>query len=490
MWTSHSPYRPLLDLAQCEYRDLEVMVRQQGLEGTLDALRRAGVYFSFEEFKVGGEVRREGCVFHVTPAQFNNRHAADGMRIRSGGTRGQGTWVTVPLEHQAEMQAPQYAVTMEMLADPDAPIVNWQPGFPAGAGLGGWLSLTRLHRPALRWFSLTPIPRWFHGRRSYWGFRTAHWMAWRAGIPAPMPEFTPVGEVGKVLGAVLDALKAAGQCIVHTTPSCAVRLSAEAGGRGETLRGVQFIVSGEPLTPGKAREIRQAGARVVPLYAMAEIGLAAAPCGDPVEVDDMHLRADALAMVTSPRRIGDMTVDALMFTTLLGTAPKVLLNVEVDDFALVLERRCGCIWDELGCPIHLTGVRSFTKLTGEGTTLLGSNCVHIIERVMPETFGGTSIDYQLVEAEDDARLTRLYLLISPRIGPVDEAAVLRRFTEALEGTDRRPLGGRRPIWEQAQSVRVIRRDPIATGVGKLLPFHTIGASTMKRIAEPVPVRHG
>ncbi|MGH2670444.1 MAG: hypothetical protein ACRDH5_15240, partial [bacterium] len=259
----------------------------------------------------------------------------------------------------------------------------------------------------------------------------------------------------------------------------AVRLSAEARRRGEALRGVQFITNGEPLTPGKAEEVCRAGARVASRYSMNEVGPVGVPCGVPAEADDMHLLTTTLAMIPSRRQFGDLTADALMLTSLAPTAPKLLLNVEVDDFAKIEQRRCGCLWDELGCRTHLADVRSFTKLTGEGTTLLGSNCVHILERVLPEAFGGSSVDYQLVEAEDEARLTRLYLLISPRVGPVQEAAVLRRFGEALEATASRPMGGKRTIWEQAQTIRVLRRDPIATGMGKLLPFHTLGVASAR-----------
>lgn len=46
-----SPYLPLLKLAGCELGDIQNLVREKGLEGTLLTLREAGVYFTFEEFK-------------------------------------------------------------------------------------------------------------------------------------------------------------------------------------------------------------------------------------------------------------------------------------------------------------------------------------------------------------------------------------------------------------------------------------------------------
>ena len=57
-----SPYLPLLRAAQCEYPDIESSVRNQGLEATLEMLRAAGVYFSFEEYKGLQPVVRDGEV--------------------------------------------------------------------------------------------------------------------------------------------------------------------------------------------------------------------------------------------------------------------------------------------------------------------------------------------------------------------------------------------------------------------------------------------
>jgi hypothetical protein len=469
-----SPYQPLLGLAQCGYRDIEMMVRQRGLEATLDALRRAGVYLSFEEFKFGGEVRREGRVFQLDPAQFIAGQGTSLLSLRSGATRSAGTWSPRSIEHFVS-GALQFAVMLAVFDDGGAPILCWLSGFPTGAGISTWFRLARLHRPALRWFSLTPMPRGMRGRHELI-LRTVLAVAKRAGLRLPPPEYTPVNEVGKVLDVVLKTLATSGRCLVMTPTSCAVRLSAEACRRGASLDGVQFITNGEPLTPGKAEEIRRAGAAASSRYSINEVGPVGMPCGAPIEPDDMHFLSTTLAMIPHQRQFGDLTVDALMLTSLLPTDPKLLLNVEIDDFATIDERRCGCLWDELGCRTHLARVRSFTKLTGEGTTILGSNCVHVLERVLPEAFGGSSVDYQLVEAEDQAHLTRLYLLISPRVGPLNDGAVLRRFGEALQTTERRPMGGKRPIWDEAQTIRVIRREPVATRAGKLLPFHTIGAA--------------
>lgn len=477
-YASVSPYRALLDLARCTYRDLELMVRQQGIEPALRALRASGVYLSFEEFH-GGEARREGHLVRFSPSDLQASPPVGALAARSGGTRSAGRWFNLGLVHLAQQSAPQYAISLDMLAGPDPPVLIWLLGFPSGAGGATWFSLARIRRPPARWFSLTPFPRGLIGCQRHHNLfvRTAHLLARRAGIPLPLPEFTPTSRVAKVLTALRAMVQDHGRCLVLTTPSCAVRLAAEAERRGESLRGAIFLMGGEPLTPAKAGEIRRAGGAAHNYYALAEVGsVAAAPCGRPVSADDMHFRSDILALITAPRSLNGDTVPTLMFTSLHPTGPRLLLNVELDDFALVEERKCGCPWDELGCRVHLREVRSFTKLTGEGTTLIGSNCVHVIEHVLPAAFGGMSTDYQLVEAEDERGLTRLFLLVSPRVGPVDEPAVVHRFAEALRSPQRGARSSLPQIWAQADSIKVVRRDPVPTALGKLLPFQTLGAS--------------
>jgi hypothetical protein len=166
-----------------------------------------------------------------------------------------------------------------------------------------------------------------------------------------------------------------------------------------------------------------------------------------------------------------------MLTSLTRSSPKILLNVEIDDFARVERRECGCTFGSLGMHTHLSSVRSFTKLTGEGTTVWGTDVVRAIEEVLPREFGGRSVDYQLLEAEDDRHITRLFLLASPAIGAVDEAKMLTRFKEVtwnpgIDGADRSPS-----VWQHGDTLRVLRRDPVATVAGKLLPFHTLALTS-------------
>lgn len=72
----------------------------------------------------------------------------------------------------------------------------------------------------------------------------------------------------------------------------------------------------------------------------------------------------------------------------------------------------GCPLEDLGLTDHLRQVRSFSKLTGEGVTLIGSDVVHILEEVLPARYGGSPLDYQMMEVEDEDGFTRLWLLVS------------------------------------------------------------------------------
>src|SRR3989304_453156 len=223
------------------------------------------------------------------------------------------------------------------------------------------------------------------------------------------------------------------------------RLAGLAQKGKESLQAVRLLVGSEPLTPGKAEEIRRTGAVVGTMYVFSEGGAVGIACGNPLAPDDMHFAADCYAMILRRRPMpGVGELAAYMFTPLLDSAPKIMLNVESDDFGEFTPRRCGCVFDELGLGHHFAYVRSFTKLTGEGATLLGTDCVRILEEVLPREFGGRSIDYQLLETEDEDHLTRLFLAISPEVGPLDEQKVLARFVEALHHSQPRgaisPLG--------------------------------------------------
>src|SRR4030042_3387118 len=83
-----SPYLPLLKLAGCDYSDIERAVKDKGLEGTLHALREAGVYITFEEFTGREPIVRSGKLFPVKDHDFDNPYLSAYYYAKTGGTTG------------------------------------------------------------------------------------------------------------------------------------------------------------------------------------------------------------------------------------------------------------------------------------------------------------------------------------------------------------------------------------------------------------------
>jgi len=471
-----SPYHHLLVRARWTYERIAVSVHQRGLEATLAELRDAGVYLSHGEFKEHKPIVRDGLRLEWAGLSVENPYVLPQFESQTGGTRSQGSRVPASLAYMTGQRAPSWCLTIESVGGGASPVILW---LPRSVGYLWWLSLVHMHRPPLRWFGMTDLSivrlPWFH-RTLY---RVTQAIGLAHGLRIPTLEFVPLTEAAVVLDALLDGRARHGSCTVVSSPSGAARLAALAGKRGTDLRGVAFVVGGEPLTPGKRDEITGAGARVGVRYNITELGALGGACGRPIEVDEVHFLADSFAMITNKRVLPDgRPVDALMVTTLLPTSPLILLNLDSDDFADVTSRRCGCLWDELGFETHLSNIRSFSKLTGEGVTVLGTDFVRVLEEVLPGEFGGRSVDYQLLEAEDEDHLTRLYLVVSPAVGAIDEGRLLERFRQEI-----RHPGGRGDavpsLWAQAETIRVVRKEPVATPAGKQLPFHTLALGTRR-----------
>ena len=169
----------------------------------------------------------------------------------------------------------------------------------------------------------------------------------------------------------------------------------------------------------------------------------------------------------------DLFVESYLFTTLLYESPKLLLNVGMGDYGNLIEADCPCTFGQVGFTTQLSGIRSYEKLTGEGVTFVDTDFIRIIERELPERFGGRSTDYQLVEKEDGRGLTYLQLLVSPRVGPIQESGVLDRFLNLLKRAEDSPESWSQSgteMWKQSNMVQIVRAYPIATASGKILPF--------------------
>ena len=466
----NSPYLPLLKMAGCEFGDLEQSVKTKGLEPTLHKLKSEGVYVGFEEFKGRKPMVRGGKTFDVTPHDFDNPHLKHYYYTESGGSTGAGTRVASDLDKYVD-RAPSRLLYEHIHGVFDAPLAVWSPILPGG-GFNKMIGNARIGHVPVKWFS--PLTR--EDLQPAFKYRVATWylitVARLLGIPIPSPETVRLNEANKIARWMAATVKQYGKCILHGYVSLGVRVAIAAEEEGLDLTGAVFAGSGEPPTPAKIRHMKNVGARWIPGYAVSEAGLVGQGCANPIDENDTHYMKDALVLIEAPSTVTgtDMTVNGFYLTSLLASSPKLLLNFESHDYGILEERKCGCLYEELGFTQHIREVRSVSKLTGEGMTLIGNDLVRVLEEILPSRFGGSAQDYQFEEEEDQQGLTKLSLIVSPRIqlGNEKEAidVVLSAMPSGGPGSD---LG--RAMWLQAHTIRVKRAEPIWTGRGKLMPLH-------------------
>ena len=397
-----SPYLPLMKLAQCRMGDIENTVKTKGLEGTLYALREAGVYITFEEFKGREPMVRNGQVFPVQAHDFDNPFLSHYYHSESGGTTGAGTRIATDLDHLVA-QTPRMMLAYDAHGLFDVPTAFWYGILPDHTGINNMLRNALSGRVAEKWFSPITKQNFKPSLKNRLATQYIIAIARLVGIPIPQPETVPLDQAIVIARWAAKTLETHGACLIRTHISMAVRICIAAGEERLNLTGATFMGGGEPPTPAKVAQITRRGARWVPTYFFTEAGAVGVGCVRPLDENDLHFFKDALAMIQFPSQVPgtEMVVDAFCFTTLLPPAPKIMLNVAIDDYGTIERRSCGCPLESYGFTDHLCHVRSFRKLTGGGVTLVGSEMVHILEEVLPARFGGNPLDYQLLEEEDE-----------------------------------------------------------------------------------------
>jgi hypothetical protein len=457
-----SPYLRLLRAAGCELGDLKALVANEGLEGALSRLLESGVYVTFNEFKGRNEAIRGSQRFIFVEEDFDNPHFAPHFEVRSGGTRGPATSVKQGLPSIADLAATTaLALYAQGLSQHDHAL--W-----IIAGLTPMLIYAKLGRAPLAWFyPLKPLPAKLQA-----GSRYLAAVGRLLGCRLPTPAFLDLRAPDRMAAWLATRLKEGKRICVTTYASSAVRICAAAKEIEVDLSGVCFITLGEPYTEAKQGMVEAVGARALVRYAFTEAGIIGYGCAEPQLSDDLHFFSNCYGLIQRSRTVGDSgpSVEAFLFTSLLPSAPKILLNVESGDYGTVERRGCGCRLGTLGLTTHLGKIRSFEKLSGEGMTFVQTEFLRVLEEVLPAHFGGTSADYQALEEEGENGILQLLLLVSPRVGPVDEDRVRQTFLEEL-GRDGGFARLSAELWQRAGTVRVRRQWPVPTQAGKILPFH-------------------
>ena len=462
-----SPYCKLLRHAGVEWGDVAAHVRQEGVEAALGKLYDAGVYVTLDEFKGRRGIERPGLSIEVQAKDFDNPLLARQYAVETGGSRGVASRVVMDLDLVTH-ESTYYQFFMERFGLGGRTVGVWREAPPSSAGI----------KAALRWGKLGQrVEKWFTQHRlqtSKWKYRVfTGYTVWASSVPAP--EHVPAGDASTVARWLAEVKKRGRAGLLDTHATSGVRVCRAALEAGLDIAGTFFRLGGEPYTAAKARVVQESGCDAACNYHTAETGVLGMTCGARLEPDEVHLMTDAFGVIQRPKQLAaGVEVGALVYTSLLPACPKLLLNVEMGDYGTLSERRCGCVWEELGMPVHLQGIRSYEKLTSAGMTFLGPELIRVLEEVLPARFGGGPTDYQFVE-EEEGGLGRVSLVVSPRVGEVREQDVAEAVLRALEGCPGGELMA--GVWRDGGTLRVRRQEPYATAAAKILPLHLLrGAS--------------
>lgn len=464
-----SPYRALLTLAGYAVGDVRELLKREGLEGTLQQLRRDGVYVSFEEFKGLAPIVRGSQTIHATLSDFDNPTAGRYYSTTTGGSTGPGRRVRLDLEH-LEALLPGRIVVRHVQGVRGLPAASWS-DIPPGGGLKGVLLHAAAGGDATHWFTARLAGRNGAALRFRLATHATLTVARLSGASVRWPRYLPFDKAESLARWAHEQVQRAGGCSIHASVSRILRIAVAATDAKIDLTGVVLRGGGEPPTLAKVSQIVQTGATFRSSYAFSEVGSVGTSCMNSDEPNDQHFMRDHLAMIQASRPVPGfaMEVPAFCFTSLLSSAPKLLFNVESDDYGVVDTKPCGCMWESLGFPEHLREIRSFRKLTGEGVTLVGSDMERILDELLPARFGGSALDYQFAEEEDERGFTRLTLRVSPHVTLPDESEAVEFVLRALEDSGAAGMMAQ-STWRQAGTLRIKREVPTMTARGKLMPL--------------------
>jgi hypothetical protein len=466
-----SPYLKLLNHAGVSLQDVRQLVGEAGLEGALVQLYEQGVYLTLEEVRGITPVRRDSLEFEVGSTDLDNPLARSYFQGVSSGSRSQGRRVFYDFD-RLEHESAYVSQLMAAHGLSHRPMAVWRPPPPDATGLNALFRYTKVGSKIERWFSQSPPGLKSQGRGPAMLLYSTLLVSRLVRRGLPWPEFVPRSEAVTVARWLAEKRAQGTPGCLDTSASGATRVCLAAMEHGLDISDSVFRVGGEPYTAAKAAVLASAGTRALDRYALTEVGIAALGCANPAQIDDMHVTTDKIAVVQRDKVVsaaGD-TVPALVYTTILPSCGTIMLNTESGDYGQLSERDCGCPLQRLGLTTHLLGLRSYDKLTSEGVSFLGIELYELVEEVLPGRFGGNPTDYQLVEEEDEG-LPRVSIVVAPEVGEVDEEALVATVLAALDKT----LGGQTMAdqWRAGGTLRVLRREPFASGSRKILPLHVL-----------------
>jgi hypothetical protein len=462
-----SPYRRLLQWAGLDPKEVEELLRREGVEGTLGSLYEAGVYVTIDEFKGRRPLRRGSLEIPVEELVFDSPIPSGHLLLQTGGSGGRPVRLVLDLG-LLELDTAGYSVFLDEWRLRTSPLVLWRPLPPGAAGVKRYLVHTRLRLRVAAWYAQELPGSWWTRIKSRSLVAGIILMARRAtGLALPFPRHLALAEASRLAQVLAGIRASSGSFHCDTNVSSALRVVRAAAREGLDLSGGFFRVGGEPLTPARRQVFEEAGCSVGCNYSMAELGAVGHGCAAGVEPDEVHLRLDKVALLRRRVVRGGATIaDALFLTSISPLAPKLMLNVCVGDRADVVERTCGCLFDQAGFTSRLSRILSFDKLASEGMHLMGEELVRLMEEILPRRFGGGPDHYQMAELDTPSGV-RLEVRVDPTVGPLDEAEckdVVLAYLAAAAPENQLMV----ERWRQSGTLQVVRRPPQATGASKIL----------------------
>lgn len=462
-----SPYLPLLSRAGIELGDLAGMFSEAGVEATLMRLHEAGVRLSIDEFKGRVPIRRPGLELSVGPGAFDNPLLRRHYEARTSGAR-TGSRIAIDLDLLRHESA-HLSLYLDGFGVRDRPFAAWRPVLPGLAGLKGMLRRAHLGLSSAAWFSQYRHSSGLQALKFRAMTDATVAVAGVVGSGIPRPRYVPLEHAAEVARWLAGRRRSGTPATLDTNWSSAVRVCAAAGEENLELAGTFFRVGGEPATPARSDVIESTGSTFAAHYSMGEIGWIGVACPNRRSIDEVHLVADKVASI-QPQVDRGRGSGPLVLTTLLPSCPKILINVDVGDEAVVDERDCDCPVGRIGMRTTLRSISSREKLTTEGMSFVGSEIAWLLEEALPARLGGGVGDYQLLE-DRSGSLSRIGVVIDPDVSAPGEAEITAAVLELLGG-----LGPAQHLmaeqWRQAGALHVSRRKPYIAG-SKLQHLHVI-----------------